>query len=152
MKRVRAQLTGFSSAIAALFALSIAVPRAGLYYHEHVGGDHAHVHADDESALAEILADYRHGHDHDHRHVDDPHARLSGSAPAHPAVSAALARDDGPSTGHWHSQDFFQRAVSPAVFAAQHPESVQTLPASPEPAPVDPPALPVRARGPPPTA
>jgi hypothetical protein len=105
MKRVRAQLTGFSSAIAALFALSIAVPRADLYYHEHVGGDHAHVHGDDES---DIFADYWHGRDHVHGH-DHSYDHLSSSASAHPPPStAALARDAGPATCHWHQPDRFQ--------------------------------------------
>jgi hypothetical protein len=149
MKRFRAQLAGFSPSVAALFALTIAVPHAGLYYHEHPGGERAHVHGEDESGLVELLADYWHGHDH--THLAHAHDQLTSADPAHPS-RAELARDDGPSTGHWHSQDFFQRVLSPAVFAAQRAESVQVVPASPEPAPVDRPALPIRVRGPPRTA
>jgi hypothetical protein len=149
MKRLRAHLTGFSSAVAALLVLTIAVPRAGLYYHEHVGGDRAHVHPEDESGVAELLADYwQHRHGHDHTHLAHAHHHLTSADPAHPSGSE-LERDDRPSTGHWHSQDFFQRAVAPALFAAQHAESVQVAEALPEPAPVDRPALPIRVRGPP---
>jgi hypothetical protein len=55
--------------------------------------------------------------------------------------------DDG--TGHWHSQDFFHRAVSPVVLAAQHGEDVEVIYALPKRAVVDRPSLPIRVRGPP---
>ena len=113
MTRFRDQLAGLSPAVAALFALTIAVPHAGLYYHEHAGGEHAHVHGDDESGLAELLADYWQEHDHDHTHLGHAHGHL-GAAPTH-ASSAELARDGGPATGHWHQQDRFHRAVVAAA-------------------------------------
>ena len=151
LARVREQIAGIAAAVTALFLVTFGVPSAGVYYHTHAGGEHAHVHADDESGLAELLAEYRHDHDHEHHDHGHPHdhpvvnARSSRAA----ASDTALEDDDGPVTGHWHQQDRFQRAVSPAIFTAHHVEPVQFTPGRPEPAPVDRPALPVRARGPP---
>ena len=143
MQRGRARLLGWAALALALSTFT--TPHAGLYFHHHAGGDHAHVHLDGED----------HDHDQDHdavephgRHDHEHHSRLARAAANGPAIEAP--DDDG--TGHWHSQDFFQRAVSPAVFVVQHSEAVGVVQDPPERAPVDRPALPGRARGPPHTA
>jgi hypothetical protein len=138
MQQVRTRLATWAGLALALFVWSIATPRAGLYFHLHAGGDHRHVHVD--------------GEDHDHAggdpHHHDHHAHLADDSANQPAIEAP--DDDG--TGHWHSRDFFQRAVTPAVVAARHAEAVEVVRARPERARVDRPALPTRARGPPRTA
>lgn len=148
MQRMRARLAEWAALALALFLSSIATPRAGLYFHHHASGDHLHVHLDGE--------DHDGGHDHHHDHdVGDPHhhhhhaqhhrTHLAGCTANGPVIEAA--DDDG--TGHWHSQDFFHRAVSPAVFAGQHAESVQVVHVLPKRPVVDRLALPIRVRGPP---
>jgi hypothetical protein len=150
---VREQIAAIAAAATALFLVTVGVPSAGMYYHEHSGGEHVHVHADEQSGLVELLAEYYHGHDHEHEHHDrvHPHDRPTADGWSHRAAAPAaeLEDDDGPVTGHWHQQDRFQRAVSLAAFTAQHAAPVHVAPAGPQPAPVDRPALPVRARGPP---
>jgi hypothetical protein len=139
MRRVRARLTEWSVLALALFASSVATPRAGLYFHHHAGGDHLHVHLDD--------GDHDHDHDateqqhHDHHH----HGHLAQAA----ANSPAIAVPDGDGTGHWHSREVFHRAVAPALFTGHYRETVHVAPSLPEPAAVDRPALPIRVRGPP---
>lgn len=136
MKRLRAQLARLGPAVAALFALSVAVPGTTLLYHQHPGGEHAHVHPDYDSAIADLLADYWHDHKHaddasqDHAHPGHHHDHLTVRDPRHPTSSnAMLARDEGSATGHCHQQDRFHRAliagapfipaVGPAGAAAQ---------------------------------
>ncbi len=122
MKRLRAQLAGIGPAVAALFALSIAAPRVGLLHHQHPGGEQAHVHADDDGAIAELLEDYWHDHDHahdsvhDHQHPGHHRAHLATHHPRQPAPSGAVLEDDDASTtGHTHQQDRFHRAVVAAA-------------------------------------
>ncbi|HXQ22105.1 MAG TPA: hypothetical protein VN812_10570 [Candidatus Acidoferrales bacterium] len=149
MMQWRACIRAITPAALALFVALTAIPRAGLIYHVHAGGEHFHVHAEDLEAAAHEHYDHDAGdphHHHHHAHHDRTH--LAGCTANGPVIEAA----DGDGTGHWHSQNFFQRAVSPGVFAAQHAESVQVVQGSPEPAPVDRPALPIRVRGPPRTA
>jgi hypothetical protein len=129
MKRLRAHLARLGPAIAALFALSIAAPRAGFFYHSHPGGDHTHVHADDDVAV-ELLAERWDQHHHHHHHHHHPHPspddirdhHESPPATPHPEHkehvdprSHALRHDHGSSTGHWHQQDRFQRGLSAAA-------------------------------------
>jgi hypothetical protein len=156
MKRLRSQLARLTPAVAALFALAIAVPRAGLLYHDHPGGEHAHVHPDDGNAIADLLAEYlhdhEHGHDADHEHTHPAHhdahvghrdPRSSGSP------SAALESDSGSATAHCHEQDRFHRAVVPR---APFIPAVTSADASLCPAPalsIHVAARTLRARGPP---
>ena len=138
MQRVRVRLAAWAALAVGLFVSAIATPRAGLYFHLHAGGDHRHVHVDGE--------DHEHvdGEPHHHEH----HAHRADDTANRPAIEAP----DDAGTGHWHSQDFFQRAVTPAVVAARQAEAVEVVRARPELARVDRPALPIRVRGPPHTA
>jgi hypothetical protein len=153
MKRVRAQLSGFVPAVAVLFALNVAAPSTGFFYHQHAGGDRAHVHADSDSVIAELLAEYWHERAHAlgiaHRDAQPAprHDDLSSGAPG--SAGAALTVDDGSGTGHWHQQDRFHRAV---VLAAPFIAAVTAAAFAPlrAPAPVELlAALDLRARGPP---
>jgi hypothetical protein len=108
--------------VTALFVLNIAVPRSGVFYHQHPGGEHAHVHTDDGSGLTDLLQEYWHGHDHHHDHPQ--HAHLTneaygtdpyGGSPHGVAWSATIENDDGTGSGHWHEQQQFHRAVVAAV-------------------------------------
>lgn len=149
MTQWRACIRAITPATLALFVASIATPRAGLVYHVHAGGEHFHVHAED----IEVAPHDHHDHDagdphHHHHHVHHDQTHLAGCTANGPVIEAA--DDDG--TGHWHSQDLFQRAVSPAVFAGQHAESVQVVHVLPKRPVVYRPALPIRVRGPPRTA
>jgi len=108
-------------AVTALFVLNIAVPRACMFYHQHPGGEHAHVHTDDGSGLTDLLEDYWHPHDHHHDHPQrayandayrtDPAGRSLHGVPS----SATIENDDGDGAGHWHEQQQFHRAVVGAV-------------------------------------
>jgi hypothetical protein len=153
MSRIRALLVDLVPAVAALFALSVAAPRAGFLYHQHPGGEHAHVHGDSDSALAELLEDYWHErdhvHEHDHAHPGHHHDDLTPGQPG--SARTALTRDDGPATGHWHQQDRFHRAV---VAGAPFIAAVAPAGFAPQPAPARHAylaALDLRARGPPPS-
>jgi len=150
MTRMRARFNRFVPGVVALFALGIAVPRAGLYYHEHPGGTQAHVHADDGSGIAELLEEYWHEREPGHTHPAHNHDVLTGDDAGQPARSGlAFERDEGPSTGHWHQQDRFHRAIVaappfvPSVSAAglpsQRPPAIATHRAARD----------LRARGPP---
>ena len=144
MQRVRARLAEWAALALTLFVSSIATPRAGIYFHHHAGGDQLHVHLDGE----DHDRDDHHDADepqHHHHHAHHNNIHLAGAAADDPVVAAP--DDDDP--GHWHSQDVFQRAVAPALFAAQHGEAVAVVHALPKRAVVDRPALPIRVRGPP---
>lgn len=134
MQRVRARLAAWAALALALFVSSITTPRAGLYFHRHASGDHAHVHLDGE--------DHAHNEGEPQHHH---HTHLARAAAHGPVIEAP----DGDDTGHWHSQDFFHRAVAPAVPVAQHGEPVALVHTRRALAIVDRPALPVRVRGPP---
>ena len=158
MTRRTAQDTRLALAVTALFLLNVAVPRAGMFYHEHPGGEHAHVHTDDGSGLADLLEDYWHGHDHDHHHDHPQHATArdgcgtesTGTGNGSCTQSGVtIETDDGAGNGHWHEQQQFHRAVVGAVplldiclaaeAAPKHAPSLRTHVA----------ALDLRARGPP---
>ncbi len=123
MRRIRAHLAQLGAITAALFALNVGVPRAALFYHSHAGGDHLHVHPDEDGA-AELIAelDEHHHHHHHHGHGDGGAAHEHATAAAHqprvatsdPTAPVALQHDGGPTTGHWHRQDHFQRALAAA--------------------------------------
>jgi hypothetical protein len=140
MRQVRARLGEWTALALVLSIASFVTPRAGLYFHHHTGGDHLHVHLDEDGHDHHHIGTPHHGHHHHRHHVHVAHATASG-----PGIETP--DDDG--TGHWHSQDVFQRAVSPAVKAANHSEAVRVLATRPAWAAVDRPALPVRVRGPP---
>jgi hypothetical protein len=149
------QDTRLALAVTALFVVNVAVPRAGMFYHEHPGGEHAHVHADDGSGLSDLLEDYWHGHDHHHDHPHHAAASdrqaIDAAAPARDGARpcATIETDDGAGNGHWHEQQQFHRAVVaavplldiclPAEAAPKHAPSLRTHVA----------ALDLRARGPP---
>src|SRR5262249_35651122 len=116
MNRLRQQLNRLVPAVAALFALNIAAPGAGVFYHEHDGGALPHVHSDD-GVVAALFAEYAHTHEHgEEHHQHHPHdsapPQRASAARADPAAQAAFEHDDGPVIGHWHEQQRFQRAVT----------------------------------------
>jgi len=136
MQRLRARLGLWTTPALLLFVGTTTIPRVGLYFHHHSGGDHLHVHADD---------------DHDHDAIDAPHgdahhhSHLTRIAPTVPEIEIP----DGDGTGHWHAQDFFQRATSPTVAPGPHDTSLRPAPAPPAATSVDQPTLVARVRGPP---
>jgi hypothetical protein len=105
--------------VTALFVLNVAVPRAGVLYHQHPGGEHAHVHTDDGSGLTDLLEEYWHGYDHHHDHPQPAHLSdaygtdPAGRSPHGVASATTIENDDG--AGHWHEQQQFHRAVVAAV-------------------------------------
>src|SRR5215470_12385996 len=63
------------SAVMALLILRLAEPRPGVYFHDHAGGDHVHVH-DDAIALHGWDDAHPHVHPHPHTHSFD-HVRAA---------------------------------------------------------------------------
>jgi hypothetical protein len=113
-KRLRALL---GSAVAVLFAISLALPRAGLLHHEHHGGERPHVHADGDARHAAAHAHHGHAHlHHDTRHHHHHHHDED-----------ALARDDGSRRGHWHEQERFQRGVAPSLLVVESVSPAETV-------------------------
>lgn len=87
-------IADFRVAVAVLFALGLATPRAPLVFHTHAGGEHAHVHAD--GVLAAILGGSAHR----------PHqAQAKDRGPAY-------AADRGDAGGHVHHQSQYHAAVA----------------------------------------
>lgn len=129
LRALRADL-GARLLVAALFALSLAAPRAALLAHRHDGGEHAHQHLDAE--LAALIGIEDHAHEHD-------------AAPRGPGYAA----DRGASSAHVHHQHRYQAAVATVVvFVAVSLPLAAYVPAPDRPAP----ARPTRsadARGPP---
>jgi hypothetical protein len=82
--------------VAALFALSLAAPRAALFVHHHDGGEHTHQHLDAE--LAALIGIEPHHHDAD-------------TAPR----GSGYAADRGASGAHVHHQQRYQAAVATVV-------------------------------------
>lgn len=103
MTKWRAQIRHLAPASTALFVFSLTLPRAGLVYHEHAGGEHFHVHAEDGA---------RDGA-HDHRHHHHHHAQHAHTPPA--AHQVELETTEPPDLGHWHTQSPFHRAISPVT-------------------------------------
>ena len=95
MSRRRAWVGRSAPAVLALFVGTSALPRAGVYHHHHVGGEHAHVHAWGEDVV-------------EHHHDDEQH-HDHGPQPGRPGLEDA---DDGP-LDHVHWQPPFQRAAPP---------------------------------------
>jgi hypothetical protein len=100
MSRWRGRISVLSLATILLFTASIAVPRTGLVFHVHAGGEHLHVHDD-----FPIVSDHAHAsHLHHHTHTDHLGARNS--------EVPELEAPDGDDAGHWHVQSPFHRAAS----------------------------------------
>jgi len=97
MRQWRSHITRLASATLALFVALVAVPRPGLVFHVHAGGDHAHVHDDEDLHGAP--------HESDHEALHHHHAHGYG---------VGFEEPDPPELGHWHTQSPFQRAVTPA--------------------------------------
>lgn len=95
LRGLRADL-GARLLVAALFALSLAAPRAALFVHRHDDGEHAHQHLDAE--LAALIGIEPHGHDH-------------AEGPSGPGYVA----DHGTSGAHVHHQHRYQAAVATVV-------------------------------------
>lgn len=147
MKRWRVRICRFTPLAVLLFASGVAVPRQGLVFHQHEGGDHFHVHGDEISGEAHELEE-RHGHEHHHEHDAPPHHHGAGLD----HDDAAFEAPDAVHLGHWHTQDPFHRVVVAAPItpltvlavertAADLPEDVAARPLPP-----------YRARGPPKTS
>lgn len=151
MRRVRAQLTLLGPAFAGLFALTIALPPPALRYHEHDGGGRAHVHADDDAALAELLEHHHHGHDHDADHGHQHHAHHQAQRPVNTAgpEQSSLAADDGAGNGHWHERLRFHRAVAATLPALSAGGAAGDVPVTALWRPGHVSAQPGHARGPP---
>ena len=146
MKCWRAGISRFTPLAVLLFALGVAVPRPGLVFHVHAGGDHVNVHGDD-------LADGGHDSDDHHAHGHHSHSADRAEAHHHGAVAdcddAAFEAPEPVHLGHWHSQSPFHRVLAPAVSTLVTVLSVVAVAAD---APVDifaTPRFPRRARGPP---
>jgi len=145
MTPLRRRLRPFAPAVAALFALCLAAPRAPLLFHHHAGNAHGHTHGDAElvAALAAALGRApapRHARAHHHHH----HA---GAADAH---GPAIARPGDAADGHYHQQPRVQRGVLPtapfvAISAPLAAPLAATAAAAPRRA-----ATARRSRGPPP--
>jgi len=149
MRRFRRRLIILVPAVTALFALQIAEPRPGLYFHEHTGGDHPHVHGD---LLASVHGwEDAHPHTHPFPH-DDGHLHIHAYGSDHRLLVlvesqgtpfgdcgglAASIRDPRttgpnwalplePSTAHWHTQSAFDHSLAgaavrlPAVLLGGH--------------------------------
>jgi hypothetical protein len=111
MTPLRRRLRPFAPAVAALFALCLAAPRAPLLFHHHAGDAHGHTHGDAEllAALADALSRApasRHAQAHHHHH------HHAGAADAH---GPAIARPGHAADGHYHEQPRFHRGILPAV-------------------------------------
>lgn len=138
MNRVRARLVEWTPAALALFVATVATPRAGLFFHVHADGDHVHVHADGDGQ-------HDHGAEPFHIHHDQHHDHVV----AHDDEEPELEAPDHDETGHWHSQNRFQRALAPTPIGATGIQIIRRARPLPEYAAVDRPILCAHARGPP---
>ncbi len=106
MKCWRVRISRFAPVAVLLFAAGVAVPRQGLVFHEHAGGDHFHVHGD------ELTGDEHHAvthHAHQHHHGSAAHAATIDHD------GAAFEAPEPVHLGHWHAQNPFHRVLSPAL-------------------------------------
>ena len=127
------RLSCMSPAVLAIFVAGAVLPRAALVVHQHAGGDHAHLHAEDELAA-------EHVHEHDHPHHHDV---------ADGSQGASLEEPEAADAWHVHWQHPFQRADRPPLPTLEQSEAVVRLAAR---CPANPPAparAPTRSRGPP---
>ncbi len=99
MRQSRTSLQAVARVALAVFAASLAGPRSAFVYHEHAGGEHFHVHAEDFDA-----APHEHHHHDRHHHAHHVH---TGSVPG-------IEAPDAPALGHWHTQNPFHRTITPA--------------------------------------
>ena len=138
MKAWRTQLPHLMPLVAVLFATGVAVPRPGLVFHVHAGGDHVHTHGE-ELAGEE--------HDADHEHEEHHHHHDGGTVADHD--DAGFEAPDPVHLGHWHSQYPFQRTVVPTLTTLATAATVVTLQLDVQADLPATPLLPDRARGPP---
>jgi len=128
----RVSLRRFTPAALAAFIAAIAAPRPGVLVHHHVGGEHVHLHVDDDDGTQD------HDQSEPHQHHD----------PLHPGETAVEA-PDGSATWHAHIRQPFQSAAPITLPQIAPVETVLVLAArSPSVAPSCP-SLPTRARAPP---
>ena len=146
MKRWRVHICRFTPLAVLLFACGVALPRQGLVFHQHAGGDHFHVHGDELAGEEHESAEHHeHAHHHDDAAVHDHH----GSAQDHD--DAAFEAPEPVHLGHWHSQNPFHRVIALGLATLVTASAVTAV--APD-VPRDVRArwlLPDRARGPPPT-
>ena len=86
--------------VLALFVSGVAIPRPGLYFHVHAGGDHVHVHDEDATHVGH---EHHHEAAHQHHHQD----QLGRGA----GVETELEAPEPADLGHWHTQHPFHRVV-----------------------------------------
>ena len=102
MSAARLQIRRWTPLTLAAFVVAIATPKAGLYVHEHTGGDHAHVHLGSASHTEDHDQPYQslalelgyhgaathHHHEHGLHHHHEGETRLS----SHPVAARPEAR------------------------------------------------------------
>ena len=106
--------------VLALFVSGVAIPRPGLYFHVHAGGDHVHVHDEDATQVGH---EYHHEAVHHHHHQD----HLAGGA----GVETELEEPEPADLGHWHAQNLFHRVVSIAPAPLILASLITAVPAEP---------------------
>jgi hypothetical protein len=144
MKRWRLRISRFTPVAVLLFAAGVAVPRQGLVFHQHAGGDHFHVHGDELTGEEHESAAH-HDHNHDQHHAvahhdhgaagDDDDVAFEAPEPVH--------------LGHWHSQPPFHRVVARALATLIRVFAVMAIATDVQVDADARPLLPDRARAPP---
>ena len=138
MKR-RSRTSLVSQPVLIVFLATVVVPRPGLFFHEHTGGERFHVHAEDPDAEVR-----EHDREHHQHHAHDAHAV---GAETH---QVEIEATDSLELGHWPTQSPFHPAVAPAAQALQSPFGTVAAPADSGRGIVEGRALLSHARGPPP--
>jgi hypothetical protein len=103
MRAMRSSLDRWVPWVLAAFAASLASPHAAVVVHQHAGGEHAHVHLNDEVGEP---------HDHDDHELDG-HAHHHHVAGAPGPVEIEEADGHGLLHVHWHHP--YHRAALPLL-------------------------------------
>ncbi len=135
--------------VTAAFVWSLGLPQVGTLHHDHVGGDHAHVHAEFADSPFVLLHSHHdeprlphpHPHAHEHSHPEAKHSADS-QHPHHHGHSTITKKSSHPELayhtptsshgGHWHALNVFHHATPTPIASLLPSFSCLPFPAFPQ--------------------